>query len=247
MKKASRNLAAKLERIPLSKARIKSTTVSILLRYITEMNLDEQKLKKVLKKSSGKDFLTAQSTSELVGLDENEALQFLGQLEAFGYLEQVDYLENNWTISMRGRVEMARKQKRTFKASTIKAQLQKLIERAALVNKSTSYNHYVMKMKLKEAFPTQSTSAGVSLLFTLESRPITDNERRERTDELRQQANRRFDNSTQYFTYPQVAIRDFLKSKSHILQLEQVTDEELQNAEGQIIYEFIDSREMSSE
>ena len=74
-------------------------------------------------------------------------------------------------------------------------------------------------------------------LFILFNKPILRGGKKQHEFEsvskkLRHESNKRFDNLIDLLYYPEQAVHQFLKSRSHVLKLRSVSEEELDTIEG---------------
>ena len=127
-----------------------------------------------------------------------------------------------------------------YKPDTMRSKLDELLNRIDIANTSNKYTDWISKLKLTSEFPVINKSRGLKLIYTIKSQELPEQERRIRESLIRKEHKGRFDNLPEYFGYQQVALNNYLKSRSQILKLRLVSQEEFDFTDGKIIFNLGD-------
>lgn len=181
--------------------------------------------------------LTIETACEILKLDEDEATGFLKELEHMGYVEQSS-ITGVWSVCIRGKLLLTNKSSQFYKVSSMKKQLQKLLERVRNVNASNEYTENVLILKVTSEYPFVKPNSGIHIKYSVKTKDLSEQEYEAIADSLRERRTRNFDNYTQYLAYPETALHQFLKSRSHILKLDRVELDEMAIIEGEVVYTY---------
>lgn len=140
-------------------------------------------------------------------------------------------------MSARGKVLAHKKFQREFKVATLRQQLKDLLERAAFVNTSSQYPHYITYIKVTSEYPIKQRSTGIHIAYSLSRKKMTEKQYDAAADKLRKQHKGAFGNIVAYYSYPHEAIRAYLKARSHVLKLREYQDADIKQLNGIIIFE----------
>tara|TARA_R110000796_G_scaffold252627_1_gene389016 strand:- start:101036 stop:101614 length:579 start_codon:yes stop_codon:yes gene_type:complete len=181
--------------------------------------------------------LTLAYISDILKSDRDESLEVLSELERLGFIEKLKSTAF-WILSVRGQLYLAKNAPKLFKPKSMKVKLNELVARMDKANTSDKFTDHISVAKITSEFPIINKSRGVKIIYTLKSRKLTDHERRKRESLIRNEHKGKWDNLPQYFGYQQMALNSFLKSRSQILKLRVVSENEFELTEGKIIFEL---------
>ncbi|WP_028978595.1 hypothetical protein [Sporocytophaga myxococcoides] len=200
------------------------------------MILEKNKVKILLRRGEN-NFITEALLFELFKLKDNQAKQLLLELEELGYIERIG-IEGCWGLAIRGKLLANQNIKKLYKTSSIKQHLNALKERVIYVNSNEKYPFYIGIMKVTSKLPIQERINELNIVYTLIGKKMNPYEFDNLTWQLIRKSKRGFSNILDELTYPETAINEFLKSRSHILKLRKVKDDEIWNIEGHVIFDF---------
>lgn len=197
--------------------------------------IDDKKIRRLLKKTE-KEFISIMKASDLLKSDIQSATETLTNLENLGFIERA-MVEGYWQISVRGKLLANKKFDKEFKVATQKQHLKDLLERAAFVNTSPKFPHYISTIKITSSYPIEHQTTGVHIAYSLKRKVITEKKYNALAAKLRNEHKGSFGNHTEYYFYPHTAIHIFLKSGSHVLKLREYVEEEMKQIEGYLAFE----------
>lgn len=180
-------------------------------------------------------FFTLQTFIDHLADCPENATDVIADLELQGYIEKTSAIPGTWTLSTRGKLDLAKKRRKLYRISTMQKHLSDMIQRAQEINASNKHTHFIQHLQVVSQFPIIARSEGVFVLFSLKLREISREEYDSRSNELRVLKARPFNNYAEYATYSQLVIGKLLKASSHVLKLEQVN--ETTDGDG-IVYQF---------
>ena len=197
------------------------------------LDINSQKL---LKKTRDR-FVTVALTSTILNLDKNRALERLVHMESAGYLEKI--FEGVWHHSLRGKVLANKHIKKYFRIETQKLQINHLFKRIQIVNTSLEYPYAVDRMIITSEFPITKKSDGIFIAYSLTSKRFSPENYDQASKELRSRHRGNFGTIAEFYTFPQVAVEMFLKSRSPVLKLKQYSTQKIQKIDGHILFQLL--------
>lgn len=196
--------------------------------------INEKQARTLLKKTENK-FISKTTLSQILQVDGKKAAEILVYLENRGFIE-VAKIDGYWQQSLRGKMLLNKKIKKEYKVETLKKHLCDLIERVETINSSKQYPDRITCIKVTSEYPIFNRSHGIHIAYSLSRKEITKEEYDLAADELRKEHGRGFGNIIEYYSYPQEAIRSFLKSRSHVLKLRMYTKDEMEEITGHKLF-----------
>lgn len=161
----------------------------------------------------------------------------LKNLEEEGYIEATG-IKGYWGAAMRGKVLAHQTFERSYTIQSLKKQLDLFIERIVDINSSTEYPHLISKVKITSEYPVKTRNSGLCLAFSLIRKPISEKEYDELSYALISKSNKPIYSIIEEVMYPETAIYKKLKAGSHILKLRNVREDELENIQGHLLFNF---------
>lgn len=198
--------------------------------------MDEKRLRWFIKQVD-EDLISISTVSELLALDLETAFKYLSDLEYLGYIQKA-LIDDYWVVSMRGKLLIQKRTKRKFKVESMKRELLKFLKRVEQINESNEYTSRVATVVVTTQYPILEPSDGIRIKYNLLRLDLKGNERENRERRLRKRKRKVFDSYWQLISYPETAIHIFLKSRSHIINLERVSDDKIDTLSGYIAYKF---------
>ncbi|MDQ0640062.1 hypothetical protein QF042_003627 [Pedobacter sp. W3I1] len=191
---------------------------------------------KLLRKTKDR-FITVNLTSSILNLDENRALEQLIQMEATGYLEKI--FDGVWHHSLRGKVLANKHINKYFRIETQKLQLNNLLKRIQIINSSLEYPYAVERMIITSEFPITKKADGIFIAYSLNSKRFSSEMYNLASETLRNRHHGNFGTIVEFYSFPQAAVKIFLKSKSPVLKLRQYDTKEIQKIDGHILFQLM--------
>ncbi|MBN8783052.1 MAG: hypothetical protein J0G98_08310 [Terrimonas ferruginea] len=204
---------------------------------MNEDTKNEQKLRRLLKKGLDH-FIPVKRIMHHWAIDKEEAISLATQLEERGLLEKAPF-DNAWIISLRGELLLHKNVPRRFARKTIHEQLNKLLRRADIVNKSGKFPYYVEYLKLIDPLPADEYGGPLRIIYRLQRKPISSEVYDQLSRKLIQETKKKLYSVFEHLAYPQEAVRLFLKERSQVLKL-LAWETEIQDLPGQLIFESVD-------
>ena len=191
---------------------------------------------KLLRKTKDR-FITVSLASSILDLDKNKALERLTQMEATGYLEKI--FDGVWYHSLRGKVLANKHIKKYFRVETQKLQLNNLLKRIEIINSSLEYPHAVERMIVTSEFPITKKANGIFIAYSLSSKRFSSEMYDQASEALRNRHHGNFGTIAEFYSFPQLAVEIFLKSKSPVLKLREYDTREIQKIDGHILFQLL--------
>jgi len=200
---------------------------------------DKRKLQTVLRKGERK-FVTRHLVGRIFNLKKKEAEKLLHDLERSGYIEPIG-VEGCWGLAMRGKVLASQTFERSFTAQTMQAHLNACLKRVALINAYKDHFNFVSKIKVTSEYPIQNKGAGVRITYSLRRKKEPDE-----FSKLFMSMNPHFNEPFKLISHPDIILYKALKSRSRVLKITYVEDEEMENVNGTLIFDLAAGRKRSS-
>jgi len=197
--------------------------------------ISQSKIQELLKKTRN-EFFSADKAAQILIADKSKAIEILTYLEHAGYLEKI--FEASWQHSLRGKILANKKLIKIFTTDTLKRQLNSFIKRVQIVNSSAEYPDYIHHVIVTSEYPITQKSNGIHIAYSMSSKGFTRDKKDIAENKLRQRHSGNFGNMLEKLSYPQEAVRLFLKAKSPILKLKLYTAEEIKAINGHKISEL---------
>jgi len=195
---------------------------------------DKRKLRLLLRKGET-EFITQALISKTLQFKKEEVKQTLQKLEDLGYIERID-IDGCWGVAIRGKLYAFQTFKKLYKINSLYQHLDNFRERVGLINSSREFAHFVNKVKITSEYPIKSRSHGIMIAYSLTRKEMSEEEYNEVSWKLIRISKKRFYNIIDQLSYPETAIHEMLKSRSHILKLRKVEDRDMDNIKGYLLY-----------
>lgn len=180
--------------------------------------------------------LTIEAAAEILKTDLYNIDCMLKQMESDGYILK-SRIPGIWTPTIGGKLLLIRKENRKYKVESINRQLKKLVYRIKQINASEEYHLFIPVAKITSTYPIVQPQSGVEIKYALIRKSyITPNECTSMIFDLNKKRNNTANNIIDYLFYPNLKIKLFLKSRSHILKLQEASIEEVQSIKGYTLY-----------
>jgi hypothetical protein len=207
--------------------------------------IDKTRLRTLLR-IGGESFITPALVGKTLGLKADEINVRLQELENLGYIEKIT-IEGYWGISVVGKVFASQSFNKLYKVESLHKHLKGFYERLVIVNSSDKFAHLVDKVKITSQYPITDRSHGISILYSLKRKEISRKKYDSICRELAKKSKKRFYNYVAWLFYPEVAIHETLKGRSHILKLRKAEeDSEVENINGHLLYDFATDQESNN-
>lgn len=202
--------------------------------------LDKRKLRRLLQTGEN-EFITIALASETLQLNTDDANEAIQKLEDSGYIEKIG-IENCWGVGLRGKVLAHQTFERIFKVGSLNEHLNSFKERVALINSSQNFPHTISRIKITSEYPIQNRSNGIHIVYSLTMKEMSMEKYDELSYKLRTQSSKGFYNLIDIMFYPEVRIHEILKSRSHILKLKKVKEDEIDNIKGHLLFDSANAK-----
>jgi DNA-binding Lrp family transcriptional regulator len=196
---------------------------------------DKRKLRLLLRKGEA-NFITQALMSKTWGVKKEDAKQALQKLEDLGYIERIG-IDGCWGVAVRGKLYASQTFKKLYKVNSLHQHLSSFRERLALINSSQEFTHFINRVKIISEYPIVSRSHGVKIIYSLTKKKMSEKEYQKISRKLIAKSKKRFYNMIDRLFYPETAIYETLKSRSHILKLRKVEDEDIENIKGYLLFD----------
>lgn len=197
--------------------------------------INQEQIRFFLRKTVNK-FISSDIAMRLLSLDRKATLDLLVHLETQGFIEKSEVDEEYWVVSIRGKLLANKTFSKMFKIETLHKQLERLLERAVIVNMSTKFPHGIRCMKIISPYPIESRGSRIIIAYTLYRKRLTEKQYNNISYQLRKEFKGIFGNILEEISYPSKAVKLFLQSRSKVLKLREYEPEDLQKLNGHIIF-----------
>jgi len=206
--------------------------------------IDKTRLRTLLR-IGGESFITPALVGKTLGLKTDEINVKLQELENLGYIEKIS-IEGYWGVSVAGKVFASQSFNKLYKLESLHSNLKLFRKRLAIINSSDEFVHIIERVKITSQYPIKSRGSRITLLYTLKRKEMSDKQYDEVCQRLVEKSKKQFYNYVTELYYPELAIYETLKSRSHVLKLRKVEDSEIKNVKGHLLYEFTREHESNN-
>jgi hypothetical protein len=196
----------------------------------TNIMINQKQIRALLKKTDDK-FISKTTLSRLLKIDGKKALEMLTYLSDQGFIEAAA-IDGYWQQSLRGKLLRNKRFSKEYRIETLRAHLRNLLERTEMINSSPEFPDCVACIKITSEYPIERRSSGIHIAYSLSQKDITEEQYEIAADKLREKSGRVFGNMVEYLFYSHSAIKDLLKSRSHVLKLKKYEKKEIQEIKG---------------
>lgn len=157
-------------------------------------------------------------------MNKKQAEIFLIVLEREGYLEKLDYCDV-WSNTCLGDLLAGALIRRTIRKEKVEQKIALVLKRVKMVNKSAKYLCKILEVYSFLLYSPHNTEEVETILLMAKMEPKeTDNSKFNKLREIKnRKSGRNFSNNVEWLFYPKREVMDFLKSRVHNLQVDEIS------------------------
>lgn len=177
-------------------------------------------------------FITYDIVMDLFKLNLEDAKLLIKELEEQGFILKSDILDENWVVSLKGKVQFTKKKSKLFNPLNVKKQISILISRVNTINKSDKYPFKISHIKLLDYLTEDKYTKQINIGYSLSRSYLTNDEFMKLCSGFK---SNKYENFVESLFYPNEVIRSLLQGNCRSIKVKEMDEGFLRSYEGEAL------------